>query len=653
MAGKEIKTTIKIDGERKFQEAISASKQEVKVLGSELKAAAADYQLSGDKMDYLSKRTDVLTREIAEQEKVIRQTSEYLAKAAAGGEQYSSKVNRLKIELNNSEAALSRMRKELQDADRELEELGRDSLTAGRNIERGLTDAAEEASKSVEDMVSEMNANIGSLNLKSSISFAANLAQGAVQFVQGVDQWATATLDYNRKVGMLKTNVEMSGADWDVVEAQFLEVAALTGDADSAIETLSNLLAAGVTDSKALDEMVGLLAGAVIQFPDTLKFESLADSLQETLAKQEATGQFAELLERLGVDVEAFNTALQTTEGTAGDLDLIMGVLANNGLMDVYNTYLDINGGITDAAKAEERLNGEIQALGGHVAEWFAPAKEAVAGILADINDAIEQGKSLNQIVFGEKVPEPASVGEMASSAAEGMGKLLAGEYENEETKKAMRDTIGAIVSIEAEKFSNNYEALNDEVIAAQDNWWDNARKWYEEKFLSEGKTLWKINNFFSMGETPEAHAPAGVVNPPTSEEYQAAWEAAMQQYGITPTVEIPAEVNTDEALEGMSSALDDYAKAASGYGEKIGEGVGDGIIDGLRASERGLARQMARINRILGSGGSGAGTGTTGTGGASELLANLQIDGKTFARMVVPYIDREQGKQWKTTVST
>ena len=49
---------------------------------------------------------------------------------------------------------------------------------------------------------------------------------------------------------------------------------------------------------KGLEKIIKELSGAVIAFPDTLKIESLADGLQETLATGKGVGQFSELLER-------------------------------------------------------------------------------------------------------------------------------------------------------------------------------------------------------------------------------------------------------------------------------------------------------------------------------------------------------------------
>lgn len=98
----------------------------------------------------------------------------------------------------------------------------------------------------------------------------------------------------------------------DKVRDAWRKFAAQSGDTDSAIEATANLLQAGFTESN-LQKAVENLAGAAIRFPGAMKIESLTDSLQETLASGNATGQFAELLDQLGIGAEQFNQKLSAT----------------------------------------------------------------------------------------------------------------------------------------------------------------------------------------------------------------------------------------------------------------------------------------------------------------------------------------------------
>lgn len=117
------------------------------------------------------------------------------------------------------------------------------------------------------------------------------------------------TEELREKLSMLDSNAEESAVSVEHARAAWKKFAIQSGDTGSAVEAVSNLLQADFTESN-LQRAVEGLAGAAVRFPDTLKVESLADSLQETLATGAATGQFAELLERLGINLDEFNAGL-------------------------------------------------------------------------------------------------------------------------------------------------------------------------------------------------------------------------------------------------------------------------------------------------------------------------------------------------------
>ena len=110
------------------------------------------------------------------------------------------------------------------------------------------------------------------------------------------------------------------------------ELYAITGDTNEVVEALSNVLASGFTDAETAADAIDLLAGAVVKFPETIKIESLADSLQETIATGEATGQYAELLGRLGINVDSLNEKLSRTSSESQRQKIALEALRKEGL---------------------------------------------------------------------------------------------------------------------------------------------------------------------------------------------------------------------------------------------------------------------------------------------------------------------------------
>lgn len=60
MAVREIKTTLSLDGEKEFNKAINEAGRGMRVMASEMKAAAADFDVTGDEMEYLGRKSKSL-----------------------------------------------------------------------------------------------------------------------------------------------------------------------------------------------------------------------------------------------------------------------------------------------------------------------------------------------------------------------------------------------------------------------------------------------------------------------------------------------------------------------------------------------------------------------------------------------------------------
>lgn len=164
-----------------------------------------------------------------------------------------------------------------------------------------------------------------------------------------------ATQELRSDLSRLDANAQENAVSADVAREAWRKFAIQSGETDSAVEAVSNLLQAGFTESN-LEKAVEGLAGAAQRFPDTLKIESLADSLQETLATGTATGQFGELLDRLGIGAENFSQQLQGCTDAASRQNLALQTLADAGLNDTYNAWATNNEEMIENQDATLRL---------------------------------------------------------------------------------------------------------------------------------------------------------------------------------------------------------------------------------------------------------------------------------------------------------
>lgn len=388
MAGKkyEIATSIKLDGEKEFDDALKAANRSMRVMDSEMKKLQAAYDTGGDGMDYLAGKADVLDREMKQQEAIVKALRKAVEEQSESYGDASEEAQKYQIRLNNAEAKLSKMTKAAQDANREMEELGRDSGKIGRQIENGIGDAAEDTASKLDRMFERVSADVEALRSNTTISAFGDVSGYITGAISSLGDFVESSRDYRRQMSFLEQNAKTYGLEFAYIKELFFEMASITGEVDSSVEALSNLMAAGF-DGQLLASAVDLLGGAVIRFPDTLKFESLADGLQETLATGEATGQYAELLERLGVDVKEFNQALDDAKTAEEDQQIALAYLTKHGLADVYKGYKAVNPELLAAEEATIKLNDAMAGLGEEMeglATWWTEAK--TSGILGITN---------------------------------------------------------------------------------------------------------------------------------------------------------------------------------------------------------------------------------------------------------------------------
>ena len=175
-----------------------------------------------------------------------------------------------------------------------------------------------------------------------------SLSTGATAATVGIGALVVGSTDLNNDLARLRTNADLTGRDFGTLENALTQIVSVTGEADSAVETLSNLLASGLSDEQ-LSSAINNITGAAIRFSDTLNTEGIADGFQETIASgSDATGQFAELLERSGVNIDDFNDRLAGASNQSERANIALEQLSSLGLTDVATRYNELNGELVE-----------------------------------------------------------------------------------------------------------------------------------------------------------------------------------------------------------------------------------------------------------------------------------------------------------------
>lgn len=351
---REIRTTLALDGENEYKKALSEAQRGLRVLGSELKLASAEFETNGDKQAFLTAKSQTLRSEIAQQEEIVKSLEGAVKDAGEKYGETAKATDDYQIKLNSAKATLEKMRRELDATDREAQDLGRDSVRVGRQLEDGIGDGADQAKESIESMAAQMKQSLEEIKSSSFVTAAGsawNMAQGVYQSASSLVE---STRDYRMTVAKFKQTVEDNGFDYEWAQKQANEVAGITGDLESAMAGVKALTETGWNTDEimtAIDNIVG----ACLKYDGTT-FDGLAQSIQETISKGEATGQFAKVIESMGYDVNEFNEAMKNAETPTGKLQVALAYLTANGLVETKKNFEQNNEQIIKARTASNHL---------------------------------------------------------------------------------------------------------------------------------------------------------------------------------------------------------------------------------------------------------------------------------------------------------
>ena len=436
MSSKRIKgITVEIGGDTtKLDKALESSNKTLSQTTSALKDVERLLKMDPGNTELLAQKQRLLAEAAqasADKLGILQEAASNADAALQRGKDYAAKYEPLKAQLDQVTASLrglesnaASMEKQLaagkistqayDDFNRKLEETRKeqDSLKqsirdlnqefAGARLDQGQYDALqrelaatareaedlEEAAKRSADGLDELGAAAKDASDKAGkiSEVFAPVTKGVTALGAAAVATVPATEELRSDLSKLDQSARSSGAGLEEARGAFERFYQLAGETDSAIEATANLLQAGLTENR-LQAAVEGLAGAVIQFPDTLNIESLADSLQETLATGSATGQFAELLDRLGIGAENFNENLAQCTDQAQKQDLALSVLAHGGLMESYDSWLENNQALADNRQATLDLQTEMANLAESIQPLMTTILEIAQGLLEWFNN--------------------------------------------------------------------------------------------------------------------------------------------------------------------------------------------------------------------------------------------------------------------------
>lgn len=614
---REIRTTLALDGENEYKKALSEAQRGLRVLGSELKLASAEFETNGDKQAFLTAKSQTLRSEIAQQEEIVKSLEGAVKDAGEKYGETAKATDDYQIKLNSAKATLEKMRRELDATDREAQDLGRDSVRVGRQLEDGIGDGADQAKESLESMAAQMKQSLEEIKSSSFVTAAGsawNMAQGVYQ---GLSELEESSREYNRTLAIFKQNVEDDGFDYEWAKGKADEVASITGSIESALSGVRALTQTG-WNSDEITEAINNIVGACLKYDGTT-FDGLAQSIQETISKGEATGQFAKVIESMGYDVNEFNEAMKNAETPTGKLQVALAYLTANGLVETKKSFEQNNKQLIEAQSASNRLKEAWAGLGEKAGIVSTPIKNNLAAALEEVN-------------------------------------ALLGEI----TEKGFWKTF--------------MEHGNDRPIQWDKSSWLSPENWLTFEDVSN-----YLQELFDTGDQTTIDYSDSYVQS-LKAQFKEVHEQLVEACGTSDDAlitqlsakEIELQRQIDEAMDGINQSAkekgDSAVEDAKITGQNLSTGIGNGITEkesvALAAAQttvNNVAAVFGQLNSMVfsptvsigspftrglydlptPSGGSTKGADKVG---AQSLAVSVNVDGKTMAKAVFPHIDTLQG---------
>lgn len=748
--------TIQIGGDTtKLDKALAGTNKQIKTTQSELKAVEKALKLDPGNTTLLAQKQRLLADGVgqtAEKLKTLKQAAETADESLARGKNYEAKYEPLQAKVEETTKSLQALVAQQGDmeaglasgkisgeaydnynqavaatkqqlADLLQQQKAVEEEFAGAKLNQRQYDALQreivETESSLKDLTKQSKEAESSLKkIGDTAGTVADKTQGistvAAGVLAGVVATVPATEELRDTMAVLATNAQEAGVGLGTAESALKTFNAASNELDSSLEATSNLLQAGFTESN-LQKAVENLTGAYLRFPDTLKVESLADSLQETLATGTATGQFGELLDRLGIGAENFSAGLSSIATEADRQNYALDTLSKAGLAETYAAWQKNNSAIVESRDANyemqqsmARLAETIQPLVTDVVEFattlldsftslpvgvqegilaftlltaaISPVAGAISSVMGTISNITTGFGTLSTTVGGLTGPVSSAFGAFTSFLAGPAGVVvlvaaavagIAVMYEHCEWLRDGLDQLDKwVTGVFTTDFTESFGAIG-EVINA---WMHNMQAVYEGVKTIFGGLVDFVNGVFTG-------------------DWERAWEGVVTVFGgvmdtMVAVVKAPfnlviglingliagAESAVNSVVDALNSISVDIPKWVPGvggnhYGLNIGHvkaprvpylaqgGVARAnnpflavVGDNRREDEVIAPETVIKQWTVQGIQESGLLSAARESGSRTGGSATMTLDGRTFARLIYPYLQSE-ARRMGTTV--
>ena len=392
---------IGLEGEKEFKKALADINQSFKVLGSEMKVVQSQFDKNDDSVEALTARNQVLGKEIDAQKKKIETLRKALENASTSFGENDRRTQQWQIQLNNAQAALNNMERELDQNQRAIDSMGDEMRDAAQQTDKFGDEIDDAADKT--DKASGKLEKVGSVLKGLAVTAGAAVAAAGAALAGLTKSFldlAESTRKYREDQAKLDAAFTTAGFTAEQAGEAYTGFYAILGEEDRSVEAVNHLAKLCSTEEE-LAQWTDIAAGVWATFGDSLPIEGLTEAANEPAKTGTITGQLADALNWVGVNEEAFQSALDDCSSEQERAALITDTL--NGLyQEAAENYKTLNGDVMEAQRAQALLTDAYAQLGAIAEPIMTTLKTMAADVLTAMIPFVSlMGEGLQGVLNG------------------------------------------------------------------------------------------------------------------------------------------------------------------------------------------------------------------------------------------------------------
>ena len=379
---------IGLEGEKEFKKALADINQSFKVLGSEMKLVESQFSKSDDSAEALAARHKVLAEQVEAQKKKVEMLRQAMQNAAETFGENDRRTQAWQIQLNNAQAALNGMERELADNEEAMDKLGKEMDDTGDSADE-MADDLDDAGDAAEDSEGKFS-KLGSVLKGVGVAMGAVVTAAAAAAVSLGKAVVEAYGEYEQLVGGIDTlfkdssaamqeyannaykTAGMSANDYMSTVTSFSAslISSLGGDTEAAVKYADMAITDMADNANKMGTDIGLIQNAYQGFAK--QNYTMLDNLKL------GYGGTKTEMERLLADAQAISGIEYNIESYADVVDAIHVIQESMGVA-----------GAT-AAEAEHTIEGSLNSMKAAVANLVVGFGNADADIEQLCNNVVD-----------------------------------------------------------------------------------------------------------------------------------------------------------------------------------------------------------------------------------------------------------------------